>query len=145
MSITVHQRPGVYSSYDASTVVSGSGTGRLVGLVAVNTVAQAGTAQTITSYDKAVTAFGSAGAEDMTELIRLILKNGASGVVAVPVADEEGYEAAFNLLAGMENIPLILCDSTQESVQQKLKESVISASQLRRERLGVVAGAAGTG
>ncbi len=143
MSITVHQRPGVYSSYDASTVVSGSGTGRLVGLVAVNTVAQAGTAQTITSYDKAVTAFGSAGAEDMTELIRLILKNGASGVVAVPVADEEGYEAAFTLLAGMENIPLILCDSTQESVQQKLKESVISASQLRRERLGVVAGAAG--
>ena len=145
MSITVHQRPGVYSSYDASTVVSGSGTGGLVGLVAVNTVAQAGTAQSITSYDKAVTAFGSAGGEDMAELIRLILKNGASGVVAVPVADEEGYEAAFELLARMENIQLIVCDSTQQSVQQRLKESVISASQLRRERLGVVAGATGEG
>ena len=143
MSITVHQRPGVYSSYDASTVVSGSGTGGLVGLVALNTVAQAGTAQTITSYDKAVTAFGSAGGEDMAELIRLILKNGASGVVAVPVADEAGYEAAFELLAGMENIQLIVCDSTQQSVQQRLRESVISASQLRRERLGVVAGTAG--
>lgn len=140
MSITVHQRPGVYSSYDASTVVSGSGSGRLVGLVAVNTQAQEGTAQTITSYDKAVSAFGSAGGEDMAELIRLILKNGASGVVAVPVEDEDGYEAAFELLAGMEDIALVVCDSTQASVQQKLKESVLAASELRRERLGVIAG-----
>ena len=36
MNISVHQRPGVYSSYDASTVISGRGAGRLVGLVAVN-------------------------------------------------------------------------------------------------------------
>ena len=42
MNIVTHQRPGVYSAYDASTVVSGSGGGRLVGLVAVNSVAQAG-------------------------------------------------------------------------------------------------------
>ena len=143
MSITVHQRPGVYSSYDASAVVSGSGSGRLVGLVAVNTVAQAGVAQTITSYDKAVTAFGSDGGEDMAELIRLALKNGASGVAAVPVADEDGYEAAFEQLAGMDDIALVICDSTEEEVQQKLKESVLTASELRRERLGVVAGAAG--
>ena len=142
MSITVHQRPGVYSSYDASTAVSGSGSGRLVGLVAINSVAQAGQAQTITSYDKAVAVFGSAGGEDMAELIRLALKNGASAVAAVPVADEEGYEAAFELLAGMEDIALVICDSTQETVQQKLKESVMSASELRRERLGVAAGAA---
>ena len=143
MSITIHQRPGVYSSYDASTAVSGSGSGRLVGLVAINTVAQAGQAQTITSYDKAVTAFGSAGGEDMAELIRLILKNGASGVVAVPVEEEGGYEGAFELLAGMEDLALIVCDSTQENVQQKLRESVMSASELRRERLGVVAGGKG--
>lgn len=31
----------------------------------------------------------------MTELIRLALKNGAAGVVAVPVADDEGYEAGI--------------------------------------------------
>ncbi len=40
----------------------------------------------------------------MTELIRLALKNGAAGVVAVPVADEEGYEAAFAALAAMDDI-----------------------------------------
>ena len=143
MSITVHQRPGVYSTYDASAVVSGSGRGKLVGLAAINTVAQPGAAQTITGYDKAVSAFGSAGGEDMAELIRLALKNGASAVVAVPVADESGYEEAFQLLAGMEDIALVICDSTQVTVQQKLKQSVVSASELRRERLGVVAGSAG--
>ena len=141
MSISVHQRPGVYSSYDASTVVSGRGSGRLVGLAAVNTQAQAGVAQTITSYDRAVSAFGAGGAEDMAELIRLALKNGASGVVAVPVADDSGYEAAFAQLAGMENIALVICGSTDAGVQKALRDSVIEASDMRRERLCVLAGA----
>ncbi len=143
MSITVHQRPGVYSSYDASTVVSGSGSGRLVGLAGINTVASAGVAQTITSYDQAVTAFGSGGAEDMAELIRLALANGASGVVAVPAADVEGYQDAFDLLAETEDIALVICDSTDEEVQQALRDSAAAASEARRERLAVVAGAKG--
>ena len=143
MSITVHQRPGVYSSYDASAVVSGRGSGRLVGLAAVNTAAQAGTVQTVTSYDQAVALFGSEGAEDMAELIRLALKNGASGVAAVPVASETGYEAAFEQLSEMEDIALVLCGSTDLAVQKKLRDSVVNASKMRRERLCVVAGAAG--
>ena len=59
MSITVHERPGVYSSYDASSLVSGRGSGRLVGLAAVNTVAAPGETPIIPSYDRAVAAFGS--------------------------------------------------------------------------------------
>ena len=141
MSITVHQRPGVYSSYDASRVVSGSGTGRLVGLAGVNTTASAGVAQTITSYDQAVTAFGSSGAEDMAELIRLALANGASGVVAVPVASAADYQDAFDLLAETEDIALVICDSADEEVQADLRDSVAAASEARRERLAVVAGA----
>ena len=140
MSISVHQRPGVYSSYDASAVVSGSGSGRLVGLVGINTQAPAGEVQTVTSYDRAVALFGSNGEEDMAELIRLALKNGASGVAAVPVADSSGYEAAFGKLAGIEDIALVLCDSTDVEVQKKMRDSVISASEQRRERLCVVAG-----
>ena len=70
MSITVHQRPGVYSSYDASGLVSGSGAGRLVGLAGINTAVQAGTVQTVTSYDQALTLFGDQGSEGMAELIR---------------------------------------------------------------------------
>ena len=143
MSVTIHQRPGVYSSYDASSVVSGSGSGRLVGLAGVNTKATAGEPQTITSYEKAAAAFGSGGDEDMAELIRLALKNGASGVVAMPVASSADYETAFAALAAQEDIAVVLCDSTDETVQQKLKESVQTASADRRERLAVVAGAAG--
>ena len=58
MSVTVHERPGVYSSYDASSLVSGRGSGRLVGLAAINTVAAPGEVHTITSYDRAAADFG---------------------------------------------------------------------------------------
>ena len=141
MNVSVHQRPGVYSSYDASAVVSGRGSGRVVGLAGISTQAQAGVVQTITSYDRAVAVFGSSGDEDMAELIRLALKNGAAAVAAVAVADESGYEAAFAQLAGVENIALVICDSTDLAVQKLLRDSVIEASELRRERLCVAAGA----
>lgn len=144
MSISVHQRPGVYSSYDASTVVSGRGAGRLVGLVAVHENADVVSkgVQTVTSYDAAVTLFGAGEADGMTELIRLALKNGASGVVVLPIEDEEGYKEAFDQLNAIENISLVLCDSTDAGVQKKLLDSVIEASGMRRERLCILAGAA---
>ena len=71
MSVTSHERPGVYSSYDASSVVSGSDGRKTVGLVAVNTVAQAGTVQMITSAEQAAAAFGSGGGENMAALAAL--------------------------------------------------------------------------
>lgn len=143
MNLTTHERPGVYSSYDASTLVRGSGGHKTVGLAAINTVADAGVPITVTSYEGAVAAFGSqAGAQDMAELIRIALLNGASAVVAVPVANEEGYQAAFETLSGIETISVMLCDSTALTVQQALRDSVLSASSARRERIAVVAGAA---
>ena len=40
--VTTHERPGVYSAYDASAVVSGSGGGKVVGLAALpDTTAEA--------------------------------------------------------------------------------------------------------
>ena len=141
MNITVHQRPGVYSAYDASSVVNGSGGGKMVGLAAVNTVAQAGEVRIITSYDKAVAAFGSAGGQDMAELIRLALKNGASAVAAVAVADESGYQAAFDALSMVEDVSVLICGSTDTAVQKKLRDRAAQASQARRERIAVVAGA----
>ena len=61
-------------------------------------------------------------------------------VRAVPVTDESGYDAAFSLLAAEENVALVLCDSTDVTVQQKLRDSVSSASEARRERIAVVCG-----
>lgn len=144
MNLTTHERPGVYSSYDASTLVRGSGGHQIVGLAAINSVAAAGVPITVTSYEAAVSTFGSQeGKQDMAELIRVALLNGAAAVVAVPVANEEGYEAAFEALGSVENIRVMLCDSTQLAVQQALRDSVLSASAVRRERIAVVGGAAG--
>ena len=136
MSITTHQRPGVYSAYDASALVYGRGRGGLVGLAAVNTAVEAGTLTTVTSYEKAVSVFGIEG--DMAILAGLALRNGASGVVCAAVADADGYEDAFALLCSREDIPVMICDSTSLTVQQKLRDSVVAASASRRERIAVV-------
>ena len=112
----------------------------MVGLAAVSSAAPAGTVQVVTGYEQAVSLFGDGGEEGMAELIRLALKNGACAVAAVPVADAEGYEAAFALLAGTEDIALTVCGSTDLEVQKALRDSVAEASQARRERLCVVAG-----
>ena len=85
MSVTNHERPGVYSRYDASTVVKGrGGGGGCVGLAALCGTGTAGTLYTFNRYEEAVTAFG--GEETLTELVRLLFLNGAAQVKAVPVA-----------------------------------------------------------
>ena len=138
MNVTTHERPGVYSVYGASSLVRGSGGRKTVGLAAVNTKAEAGVIQTITSYEEAVSTFGSqADSQDMAELIRVILLNGAAAVAVVPVANAEGYEAAFAAMSGMEDLSVVVCDSTDQEVQQKLRDSVTAASAARRERIAV--------
>lgn len=44
MSITTHERPGVYSSYDASSVVGAAGAGRTVGIVGLSSAGTEGSA-----------------------------------------------------------------------------------------------------
>lgn len=58
------------------------------------------------------------------------------------MANAEGYEAAFAALSGMEDLSVVVCDSTDQEVQQKLRDSVTAASAARRERIAVVAGGA---
>ena len=140
MSVTVHQRPGVYSAYDASSVVSGSNRGKVVGLAAVNTAVEAGVLHMITGYEQAVTVFGADEGENMTALIRTALKNGAGAVAAVATADESGYEEAFSVLDEAEDVAVLLCGSVNLEVQQSLRDHAALASEARRERIAVVAG-----
>ena len=96
MNVTVHQRPGVYSAYEASSGAGSAGRGGVVGLVGSSAGAKKlGQVQTVTGYDKAVAAFGDGG---MAELIRLALRNGASAVAAVAVKDQAGYAAGLEAL-----------------------------------------------
>ena len=138
MSTIIHERPGVYSSYDASTVIRSGAGSKVVGIAA-----QAGTGDTsavtlLTSYAAGAAAFGETGA--MAPLLRLLFQNGATAVKAVRVESSTAYADAFDLLALEEDIQLVVCDSADETVQQALRTSVESASAARRERIAVVGG-----
>ena len=135
-SMTTHERPGVYSAYDASTVVSGGGAGAVVGIAARSEGENNGTLFRLSRYEEAVSAFGEG--DNLTALIRLLFQNGASQVRAVGVEGSSGYAAAFALLEGEEDIAVMTCDSTDATVHQALRQSVASASQERRERIAVV-------
>ena len=138
MKMTVHERPGVYSSYNSSTVVNGGGGRKAVGLVGVCAGVEAvGKVQTVTSFEEASALFGSG---ELTELIRIILRNGAGSVAALAIENEDGYTAGFETLEKLENLPVIVCGSTKAEVHTALRTSVESASALRRERIAVVGG-----
>jgi len=141
MNATTHERPGVYSVYDASAVVNGGGGNRTAGIAARSQGGTAGTLYRLGRYEEAVSAFGEG--DPLTRLVRLLFLNGAGGVLAVPVAEEDGYAAAFALLAAEENVAVTVCDSGDLAVQQALRESVEAASAARRERIAVVQGPAG--
>ena len=137
--MTIHERPGVYSSYDASNVISGSGGSSTVGLVGLVSEGESGKLYTLNRYEDAVTQFGQE--ENLTKLVQVLFRNGAAKVVAAPVSGQEDYQGAFDLLAVEEDISVVVCDSTELTVQQALRQSVCDASQARRERIAVVGGA----
>ena len=141
MSITTHERPGVYSSYDASAAVSGVVGRKTVGL-AVRIAQPAQSVWKISRYEQAVAAFG---AGNTAELVRLLLANGAAQVYVYPVEGEDkgAYQTAFDAMAEQEELAVLACDSTLVAVQQALRDSVCTASAAQRERIAVVAGGVG--
>ena len=139
----VHEHPGVYSSYDASSVISGKKTAKIIGAAAVSTTGTANEVVTLTSYADGVSAFGedAEGVTGMAALLAALYRNGAAVVKAVKVsaATTAGYEAAFAALE-KETADVIVCDSTSADVQSKLRASVEKASAAQGERIGVVSG-----
>ena len=136
--ITKHERPGVYSSYEASAYSAAAGKGKAVAVVAAGPETSVGKVYTWTSYSRAMSDVGQCM---LSDLARLVLKNGASLVYGVAVADD--YEAAFAQVEAIEDAAVVVCDSTDVAVQQLLCSMVESCSASRRERIAVTAGAAG--
>ena len=128
MNHIIHERPGVYSSYDASTIIRGGRAVRTIGVAAKSSAGTKGVPVTLTSYEAGLTAFG----EDAAEAL-----GGASTVVAVAV-DGEDYAGAFSALETVEDVQVIVCDSGELTVHQALRTSVEAASAARRERIAVV-------
>ena len=135
-----HERPGVYSSYDASAVISAGRGGKTVGVAAKALRGTVGQVVTLTGYAAGVAAFGEDTAPGMSTLLRVLFSNGAATVKAVRVADESpDYTGAFEALGKVE-AQILVCDSPDQSVQQALRTAVETASSQRRERIAVVGG-----
>ncbi len=147
---TYHERPGVYSSFDASSVVYGGGSGQTVGAVGW---APAGTALAATQFTSAAAAEALYGASTtgigLAELVRAALKNGAASVIAVPAGVGGGsqvvvdYQAALEVLAKEEAVSIVICDSGLSTVHEALLNHVTDCSGARMERIAVVAPDAG--
>lgn len=141
MSESRHERPGVYSSYDASTVITTGRGSKTVGVAAKAVKGTVGTVVTLTNYAAGVEAFGEdAATPGMSTILRLLFANGAAAVAAVRVADASpDYTAAFAAL-GKVDAQILVCDSGELTVQQTLRTAVETASAQRRERIAVVGG-----
>ena len=145
MSTEIHERPGVYSSYDASSVVSGSAGSKTVALVA-RWDSHVGEVLTFTRSEEVAATLGESRSDgDLVALAGILLKNGAAAVQVCPVkqdAQQGDYEAAFAAVNATEGAAIVVCDSTEQAVQQALRDSVQEASDARRERIAVVGAAA---
>ena len=139
MSTVVHERPGVYSSYDITSAIWRKGGGKVVGVAALAKQGETEKAVRITGYEEGVSLFGQDGeGEHMSGLLRALFLNGASEVKAVRVADVAHYDEAFAILEQEENIALVVCDSAETAVQASLRESIVRAAQQRKERIAIV-------
>lgn len=136
MSMERHERPGVYSSYDASSVVSGARGGKTVGIAAKSTKGTVGKLYRLSRQEEAVAAFGAT--DDLSVLTGLLFQNGAGAVCAVPVKADADYTGALATLGAVEDVAVVVCDSTTLAIQQAARDSVKAASEARRERIAVL-------
>ena len=135
-----NERPGVYTDYQVTSAVSGKSGGGVVGLAAAADTGETGKLVRLASYSEAAAAFGADSA--LTRLAKLALLNGAVAVHAVRVADggTAAYEAAFAVLQSDSEVRLLLCDSRSAEIHAAMKNSIETAPERCKYRIGVVEG-----
>jgi len=139
--MAINERPGVYSSVEISSRISGSSTGKTVGIAAISATGTKGVCTSVTSYGEAVSLYGADC--NLTKLIRLLLLNGAAAIEAVPAsvgteAATADYTAAFSALMEKENVNIMLCDSRATEVYSAMKMAIEGASENCKYRIGIV-------
>lgn len=137
-AVTRHERPGVYSSYEASSLTAAAQGGGSVAVVAAHSGADGAQSYQWTSYSRAAADVGDCA---LSRMAQLAIRNGAGVVYGVPAGTD--YAAAFAAVAAMEDVGIVVCDSAELAVQQALKAMVQECSAARRERIAVVGGGAG--
>lgn len=138
MTTIAKQRPGIYSDYQTSGVLYSKKMEKRIAIIA-QSEAEPNTLYSLQKLVDAKTVFGEASA--MYALYKAVLENGAGSIVGVSVRENTSaaYEAAFKLIAGTDGIGVVICDSTDLAIQQLLAQSVVEASQNKRERIGILA------
>lgn len=137
-AVTKHERPGVYSSYETSSLTAAAAGGGKVAVVAAMEGADGRKSYQWTSFSRAAADVGEC---TLSRMAQLAIRNGAGVVYGVPA--DEGYTAAFATAAELEDVNVVVCDSARLEVQQALKAMVEECSAARRERIAVVGGGAG--
>jgi len=137
-AVTKHERPGVYSSYETSSLTAAAAGGGNVAVVAALDQADAEKSYQWTSYSRAAADVGDCV---LSRMAQLAIRNGAGVVYGIPAGED--YAEAFAAAAELEDVSVVVCDSSDLTVQQALKTAVQECSAARRERIAVVGGAAG--
>ena len=137
MSVIYHERPGVYSNYDASSASTTTGGRSVVAVAGMCSGAEA-EVTLLTSYAAAAAKFGTESG--LSRMLKLLYENGAGVVLAYPVteANAEAYKAAFETLLAERRASFLVCDSTDSAVHAAMKDAVVAASELRNECIGLV-------
>ena len=137
-AVTKHERPGVYSSYDASSLTAATAGGGNVAVVARGEKTGLEQYYQWTSFSRAAADVGDCL---LSRMAQAAIRNGAGVVYGIPAGED--YDEAFAVMASLEDVNVAVCDSTALSVQQALKAAVHECAAARRERIAVVGGAAG--
>ena len=123
----LHERPGVYSVYDMSSVVAGGRAVQAIGVAARAAKGAVDKPVTVTGWAAGVSAFGEDETAGMSTILKLLFENGASAVTAVRVADEGGtedYARAFAAL-GKEEVRVLVCDRDDFAVLEVIDGELI--------------------
>lgn len=130
-----HERPGVYSNYEMSSVWAGGSGSRTVALAAV----MEGSAMlTITSISQAESLLAKETVA--LNLVRLLIMGGAATVLVYPAADDssDSYAAAAKALLAEKKAEILICDCDYGDVQLALKTVVQEAAEEGNECICVV-------
>lgn len=148
MSDTMHERPGVYSSYDAVTLIGGGSGAKTIGLVALAAQGTVNHPVLLSSYAEGLRTFGADAEEayGMSTLLRLLYANGASQVIAVRVGLDANQCADYTgALKALEEqaVDVLVCDSEAVSVQQEIVQHLTLCANQRMERIAVLGAVTG--
>lgn len=143
-------RPGVYSQYDIISkpksyeqryaFFCGGAKVKEEKNIPANTVVQLHSVEELKEY------FLEEGSGKVfCSIARMLLESGISGLYVVPITTDgsvpeaEDYAAAIQKLCEIKKSGVILCDNSEQSVLQVLKDKTQEASQNQRERVAVAA------